>query len=508
MTAAYSHIPSVEAQLALVIYNTLTRKKEPFAPREPGRVRMYVCGPTVYGYIHVGNARLEVSFDAIRRYLEYAGYDVEMVRNITDVEDKIIAAANEQGVSAEEIARRYTQAYFEDMAALGVRHADHEPRATEYIDAMTRLVSILIERGFAYSVDGDVYYQVRKFADYGKLSGRDLDELEAGARVEVDERKRDPLDFALWKAAKPGEPSWDSPWGRGRPGWHIECSAMSTSLLGDELDIHGGGADLIFPHHENEIAQSQAATGHAPFVRCWMHVGWLTVEHKKMSKSLGNFSTVREVLAHYSPQVLRFLFLSTHYRQQLEFTDGALEQARSALARLEIGREHLERMIARAQGGEEGEDPLLAIEQAADTARSEFAQAMDDDFNTPRALAALFGLVHEAHRLADERFAPTLAQRSSFEKGRSALVELAGVLGLTLVAVVVVRPNVLGLTAQAAAPAVVVVDAAAVEELINQRRQARAAGNYELADSIRKQLGELGIALEDRPDGTTWRRMT
>jgi cysteinyl-tRNA synthetase len=477
--------------LALVIYNTLTKRKEEFTPREPGRVRMYVCGPTVYGYIHVGNARMEVSFDAIRRYLEYAGYRVEMVRNITDVEDKIINAANEAGVSADEIARRYTEAYFEDMQALGVRHADHEPRATEYIQHMIRLVSTLIERGFAYQVDGDVYYEVRRFAGYGRLSGRELDELMSGARVEVDERKRDPLDFALWKTAKPGEPSWDSPWGSGRPGWHIECSAMSTTLLGDELDIHGGGADLIFPHHENEIAQSEAATSHAPFVRYWMHVGWLTVERKKMSKSLGNFSTVREVLAHFPPQPLRFLFLSTHYRQQLEFTDTALGQARSALERLAIGRQHLERMIARAETGEPGDGPLEELDEATETARRSFVEAMNDDFNTPRALAALFDLVAEAHRLADERFAPARSQRASFQNALAALRELAAILGLTLDTDRGPGEDLVGKL---------------IQVLVNVRQQARASGQYGIADTVRAQLGELGVTLEDRPDGTTWRR--
>ena len=478
--------------MALVIYNTLTKRKEEFTPREPGRVRMYVCGPTVYGYIHVGNARMEVSFDTIRRFLEYAGYRVEMVRNITDVEDKIINAANEAGVSADEIARRYTEAYFEDMQALGVRHADHEPRATEYIPQMIRLVSTLVERGFAYQVDGDVYYEVRKFGDYGKLSSRNLDELMSGARVEVDERKRDPLDFALWKAAKPGEPSWESPWGAGRPGWHIECSAMSTTLLGDELDIHGGGADLIFPHHENEIAQSEAATGHSPFVRYWMHVGWLTVERRKMSKSLGNFSTVREVLAHFPPQALRVLFLSTHYRQQLEFTDTAMAQARSALERLEIGRQHLERMGARAQTGEAGDGSLDELDEATDTARQSFVEAMNDDFNMPRALAALFDLVAEAHRLADERFAPTRSQRASFHNALATLHELCGILGLTLEADRGPGEDLVGKL---------------IQVLMNVRQQARESGRYDIADTVRSRLAELGIALEDRPDGTTWRKI-
>jgi cysteinyl-tRNA synthetase len=477
--------------LALIIYNTLTKRKEEFAPREAGRVRMYVCGPTVYGYIHVGNARMAIAFDAVRRYLEYVGYRVDLVSNITDVEDKIIKAANEEGVSAEEIARRYTQAYFEDMQALGVRRPDHEPRATEYIEQMIRLVSTLIERGFAYQVDGDVYYEVRKFDDYGKLSGRNLDELMAGARVEVDERKRDPLDFALWKAAKPDEPSWPSPWGAGRPGWHIECSAMSTALLGEQVDIHGGGADLIFPHHENEIAQSEAATGTSPFVRYWMHVGWLTVERQKMSKSLGNFSTVREVLAHYPPQVLRFLFLSTHYRQPLEFTDTAMDQARSALERLEIGRQHLERMAARAETGEPGDAPLAALDEAAEAAHRSFVDAMNDDFNMPRALAALFDLVAEGHRLADERFEPTRSQGPSFENAASTLKELAGVLGLTL------EPQPAGVEDLVAR---------LTQLLVNLRQQARADGDYALADSIRAQLAELGIILEDRPGGTTWRR--
>lgn len=476
--------------MPLTVYNTLTKRKEEFIPREPGRIRMYVCGPTVYGYIHVGNARTFVTFGVIRNYLDYAGYRVDMVSNITDVEDKIIAAANEEGAPAEDIARRYTQAYFEDLAALGVRRADHEPRATEYVPQMIALITTLIERGYAYPVDGDVYYEVRKFADYGKLSGRNLDELMAGARVEVDERKRDPLDFALWKAAKPGEPWWDSPWGKGRPGWHIECSAMSTTILGPELDIHGGAEDLIFPHHENEVAQSEAATGHSPFVRYWMHSGYLTIERRKMSKSLGNFFTVREVLAHYPAQVLRFLFLSTHYRQQLEFTDGALDQARAALERLVIGGTHLERMIARAESGAGGDGPLQALEDAATAARQAFAEAMDDDFNTPRALAALFDLVAEAHRLADARFAPTRSQGTSFATALATLQELAAVLGLTL------EPETRAddLTAKL------------VEILIGARQAARAARQYDIADSIRSQLAEVGIVLEDRPDGTTWRR--
>jgi cysteinyl-tRNA synthetase len=299
------------------------------------------------------------------------------------------------------------------------------------------------------------------------------------------------MDFLLWKPSKPGEPSWDSPWGAGRPGWHIECSAMSMALLGEELDIHGGGADLIFPHHENEIAQSEAATGHAPFVRYWMHVGWLTVERRKMSKSLGNFSTVREVLLHYPPQVLRFLFVSTHYRQQLEFSDQALDQARSALERLEIGREHLQRMVARTDSGEQGDGPLQELDDAADAARHAFVEAMNDDFNTPRATAALFDLVAEAHRLADERFVPTRSQRPSFGNTLATLNQLAGILGLTL------ERGPAG-TEDLASKLTGI--------LINIRQRARTAGDYALADSIRAQLAALGIALEDRPDGTTWRR--
>jgi len=476
--------------LPLTVHNTLAKRKQELVSREPGRIRMYVCGPTVYGYIHVGNARTFVTFGVIRDYLEYAGYRVDMVSNITDVDDKIIAAANQEGATAEDIARRYAQAYFEDLAALGVRRADHEPRATEYIPQMIALITTLLERGYAYQVDGDVYYEVRKFADYGKLSGRNLDELMAGARVEVDERKRDPLDFALWKAAKPGEPWWDSPWGKGRPGWHIECSAMSTALLGAELDIHGGGGELTFPHHENEVAQSEAATGHSPFVRYWLHSGHLTVERRKMSKSLGNFFTVREVLAHYPAQVLRFLFLSTHYRQQLEFSDGVLDQARSALDRLLIGHEHIERMIGRAESGAAGDGPLQPLEAAAAAARQAFTEAMDDDFNTPRALAALFDLVAEAHRLADERFAPTRSQGASFANALATLKELAGVLGLTL------------------EPEARADDLAAklVQILIDARQAAREARQYGIADAIRSRLAAIGIVLEDRPDATTWRR--
>jgi cysteinyl-tRNA synthetase len=472
------------------IHNTLTRQKEEFIPIEPGKVRMYVCGPTPYNVIHIGNARTFLIFDVIRRYLEFAGYQVRMVQNITDVDDKVINAANEAGEDWRALSRKFTDAYLKDMAALGIRPPDIAPRATEYIDAMIEIIGRLVEKGYAYTANGSVYFEVRRWPEYGKLSGRNLDDLLAGARVEVEEGLRDPLDFALWKAAKPGEPSWNSPWGPGRPGWHIECSAMSMRLLDGQLDLHGGGTDLIFPHHENEIAQSEAATGKQPFVRIWLHAGRLTVNKEKMSKSLGNFETVQDVLSHYRPQVVRLLFLSTHYRSELDFADAAMEQAKAGLERLEVALSQWDRLLAMPDA--DGDEALAGLDDQAAATEQAFREAMDDDFNTARALAAMFDLVSEANRLTgDSGFQPTPAAKESLRRARETLLRLTGVLGLEL------GPQQLG---DELSPRL-------IEVLIAVRRMARERKQYEIADAVRDRLREIGIALEDRPDGTGWRRL-
>src|SRR5690606_32038337 len=365
-----------------VIYNTLTRRKEELRPLQPGKLRMYVCGITVYDFCHIGHARMLLVFDMVARYLRATGWDLTYVRNITDIDDKIIKRANDNGESTEALSARFMKAMHEDLAALGAIAPDHEPRATQYIAVIISMIEKLVANGYAYPAgNGDVYFDVSEFAAYGKLSGKKLADLRAGARVEVDEAKSDPPDFALWKAAKPGEPSWDSPWGRGRPGWHIECSAMSTALLGEHFDIHGGGMDLVFPHHENEIAQSCGAT-HQPFVNLWMHNGFVNVDDEKMSKSLGNFFTIRDVLKHYQPEVVRYFIMSSHYRSPLNYSDGQLDAARSALERLYLTLR----------------DVPPANQAVEHEAVARFHAAMQDDFNTPEAFAALFDLAREANR--------------------------------------------------------------------------------------------------------------
>ncbi len=458
----------------LKIHNDLTRRKEPFEPLEPGKVRMYVCGMTVYDLCHLGHARVMVVFDVVYRYLKALGLEVTYVRNITDIDDKIIARANERGEPFHELTERYIRAMREDAAALGVLPPDLEPRATEHLPEIIAMIERLLERGHAYRAEnGDVYYDVRSFPEYGKLSGKSIDDLEAGARVEPGEGKRDPLDFALWKAAKPGEPAWDSPWGPGRPGWHIECSAMSTSALGDTFDIHGGGADLTFPHHENEIAQSEGATGH-PFVRYWMHNGFVRINDEKMSKSLGNFFTVREILERYQPEEVRYFILTSHYRSPLNYDDEHLDNARAALTRL----------YTALRGLPEAEPA------GAEAFEARFHAAMQDDFNTPEALAVLFELVREINRLRadDEAAAAGLG---------AALRRMGGILGLLQQAPEdYLRAGVAdsGLSD------------AEIEALIARRAEAKAARDWAEADRIRDRLHEAGIVLEDGPEGTTWRR--
>ena len=454
----------------LSLYNSLTRQKDVFRPLVPGEVRMYVCGMTVYDFCHVGHARVMVVFDMVTRWLRNSGMKVTYVRNITDIDDKIIKRATENGESIGELTGRFIAAMNEDADALGVIRPDHEPKATEYVAQMLDMIRTLETRGLAYAAaNGDVYYRVRGFAGYGKLSGKDPDDLRAGERVQVGEAKEDPLDFVLWKAAKPGEPSWSSPWGPGRPGWHIECSAMAGSLLGRQFDIHGGGQDLQFPHHENEIAQSEGAH-QCTFANYWMHNGFVRVDDEKMSKSLGNFFTVREVLAKYAPEVVRFFILRAHYRSPLNYSDAHLDDARRALDSLYITLRDV--------------PPAAVSIDWAEPRAARFAAAMNDDFNTPEALAVLFELSTEVNR------------------GKSAQVSgllhaLGGVLGL--------------LQADAAAylrgPAAVGgLEDAEIDALIAERRAARAAKDFARSDAIRDQLTAAGITLEDTPQGTLWRR--
>ncbi len=453
----------------LHIFNTLTRSKEAFVPLVPGRVRMYVCGMTVYDLCHLGHARVFVVFDMVVRWLRASGYDVEYVRNITDIDDKIIKRAAENGETPTALTGRFIAEMHADERALGVLPPDHEPRATQYVAQMLAMIGQLEKGGLAYPApNGDVYYGVRGFPGYGRLSGKSLDELRAGERVEVDPNKRDPMDFVLWKAAKPGEPAWDSPWGPGRPGWHIECSAMSGELLGPHFDIHGGGQDLQFPHHENEIAQSEGAHG-CTFVNVWMHNGFVRVDNEKMSKSLGNFFTIREVLGQYDAEVVRFFILRAHYRSPLNYSDAHLDDARGALSRLYT-----------ALKSAPAETP--AVDWTAPAA-ARFKAAMDDDFNTPEALAVLFELAGEANR-GDAAAAAQLRA-------------LGGLLGLLQ------RPAADFLQGGAAAGGL---DEAAIESLIAARLAARQARNFAESDRIRDALKAAGVVLEDGPGGTTWRR--
>lgn len=458
----------------LQIYNTLTRQKETFQPIEPGKVRMYVCGMTVYDYCHLGHARVLVVFDVVYRYLKALGYEVTYVRNITDIDDKIIRRAAENGEPFPELTERFIRAMHEDSETLGILPPDDEPRATGHMDQILAMIQTLIEKELAYVAEnGDVYFSVSRFPGYGKLSGKDPQDLRSGARVEIDEAKRDPLDFALWKSAKPGEPSWDSPWGAGRPGWHIECSAMSTCALGNHFDIHGGGADLQFPHHENEIAQSEGATGET-FVNVWMHNGFVRVNEEKMSKSLGNFFTVREILQRYRPEEIRYFILASQYRSPLNYDDEHLQNARSALTRFYTALRGL--TMVEPGGGE--------------AFRERFNAAMDDDLNTPEALAVLFDLVREINRVRPDD--PDRAAALGAE-----LRHLGDVLGILQGdAEDYLRGD---------APTDGLADAE-IDALIGQRIAARADKNWAEADRVRAVLTEAGILLEDSPQGTTWRR--
>jgi len=459
----------------LEIYNSLTSKKEPFTPIEPGKVRMYVCGMTVYDYCHLGHARMMMVFDIVARYLRYRGYDLTYIRNITDIDDKIIARANESGEAFSELTERFITAMHEDVAALGILPPDQEPCATAHINEIKKMISRLIENGYAYQADnGDVYYDISKFEHYGALSGKHIEDLRAGERVEVGEAKDDPLDFALWKAAKPDEPSWESPWGNGRPGWHIECSAMATHCLGDHFDIHGGGQDLQFPHHENEIAQSEAATGKT-FVNLWMHNGFVRINEEKMSKSLGNFFTIREILENYAPEVVRYFIVTSHYRSPLNYSDESLENAKAGLTRFYTALRGL---------------PVMGVnESTLAPYRERFQQAMDDDFNTPEAFAVLFELARDINRAREDE--PELAAALA-----AVLRELGGVLG-----VVQQDPEVYLRAGSEAG-----LSDAEIEELIARRNQARVDKDWAEADRVRDILQQQNVVLEDSAGSTTWRR--
>ena len=467
--------------MTLRVYNTMTRKKEPFETLEPGVVKMYVCGPTVYDKAHVGHAMSVLVFDMVRRYLEYRGYEVRHVMNYTDVDDKIIRRANENGEDPIALAERYIREFDQHLADLGVLQPKVKPRVTQEIDWIIKMVKGLEEKGYAYAVDGDVYFRVTKDDDYGKLSGRKLEEMMAGARIEVDERKEHPMDFALWKAAKPGEPSWDSPWGKGRPGWHIECSAMNLHHLGEQLDIHGGGADLIFPHHENEIAQSESYTG-KPYVRYWMHNGMLQMGGEKMSKSLGNLVTIEDFLAEHEADVLRMMVLSSHYRSPLKFTAETIAQAEKALERLRGGMRP-----AHANAAGAPDEVVAALNGQAAAAKEGFIAAMDDDFNAAAALGRLFDLVRAINQARDGG-----ATAAQLQPAQEALRELAGVLGLDLTK----QPPQKQGNAEAAP---------FIDLLIEIRTDLRAAKQWALADKIRDRLTEMGVLLEDTPGGTLWR---
>lgn len=476
--------------MTLKVYNTMTRKKVEFVPRDQGKVTIYACGPTTYNYFHLGNARMLVVFDTIRRYLEYTGYKVTYIQNFTDIDDKIINRAKEENMDALALGQKYIDEYFKDADLLNVKRADIHPKATEHIPEMITMIARLIEKGLAYEVDGDVYFEVHKFPGYGKLSGRDLDDLQAGARVDIDERKKNPLDFALWKAAKLGEPYWTSPWGKGRPGWHIECSAMALKYLGAGFDIHGGGGDLVFPHHENEIAQAEGYLDSGIFARYWLHNGFITVNQEKMSKSLGNFFTVRDISAKYSGQVIRFYLVGTHYRSPLDFDDKKLEMSRKGLERLTATCTRLKEAIAleNVDGTVVGNtDKLTAV---VNNTYQNFKNAMEDDFNTALAAATLFELSKEANIYLTD-YIPSAAGRDALQQVLAAFEKLGNVLGLDLLAAEKVDDSLVdGL----------------MQLIIDVRLRARQAKDWATADKIRDGLKELNVILEDTPQGVRWKR--
>jgi len=486
------------------LYNTLTGKKEEFVPIVPGKMTMYACGVTVYDFSHLGHARGAVAFDLIQRYFRRKGYEVKYVRNFTDVDDKIINRAREEGITASEVAHKYIDAYQEDMKRLGVGRADVEPKATEHISEMIDVIKGLADKGHAYVVDGDVYFRVASFKEYGKLSKRNLEDLKAGARVEVDERKADPLDFALWKASKPGEPAWDSPWGPGRPGWHIECSAMGFKHLGETFDIHAGGKDLIFPHHENEVAQSEAFSG-KPFVHYWLHNGFVNINSEKMSKSLGNFFTIRDILNQYDAEVVRLFLLSTHYRSPIDFSDMNLKDARAGLDRFYTMKEGILKFLAGKKPPlvrptdiiEAGDRPLydkiLNVPKA-------FEEAMDDDFNTAFAIGLIYDLVRDVNKyLAEVDKKNEDAAYCVLSSAASAFEDVSKTLGIFL------RSPEEWFSEGRTADSKVTLSLERIEELIHLRNEARARKDWTEADRTRKILEDGGVELFDRADGTVWK---
>lgn len=466
--------------MTIKVYNTLSRQKEIFKPIEDGKVKMYVCGPTVYNYIHIGNARPAIIFDMVRRYFQFRGYDVTYVSNFTDVDDKLIKAAKELGEDVPTIAERFIRAYFEDVGALGVKCADVHPRVTETMTEIIDFIQGLITKGFAYEINGDVYFSTRKFKEYGRLSQQSIDDLQSGARIEVEQQKQDPLDFALWKKAKLGEISWNSPWGEGRPGWHIECSAMVKKYLGETIDIHAGGQDLSFPHHENEIAQSEAMTG-KKMANYWLHNGYINIDNEKMSKSLGNFILVHDIIKKYDPEIIRFFMLMAHYRSPINFSDELLNSAKNGLDRLKTAVQNIEyRLEETANLGSNEVEWLEKI----DTEKAKFIREMDDDFNTANAIATLFDLA----KLANVYLREGHTSKAVLESFLAIFNELADVLGLNLTS-----PKEL-------------LDED-IDKLIEERNEARKNKDFALADEIRDRLKEMNIVLEDTPQGVRWKRV-
>lgn len=480
------------------IYNTLSRKKEEFIPLHGNKVGMYACGVTVYDLCHMGHARSLIVFDVIYRYLGYKGYDVTYVRNFTDVDDKIIKRAQERQISWKELADTFIQEFYVDMDRLQLKRPDVEPRATDYIDQIIALVKRLEDNGLAYAVDGDVFYRVKKFSSYGKLSGKRIDDLLSGARIDIDDRKESPLDFALWKKSKPGEPSWNSPWGPGRPGWHIECSAMSQDILGETFDIHGGGKDLVFPHHENEIAQSEGATG-KPFVHYWMHNGFVNINKEKMSKSLGNFFTIRDILQKYHPETLRIFILSSHYRSPIDFSWENMEAAGTGLTRLYQAAERLQLAIkTAAESTLSPEEVIPPLTHELETVKAAFIKAMDDDFNTAQAVGQLFEAVKYINRYLDNH-PPASWGHDDLESSFQLFKELADILGI-------VESEPTEFLKNQGNDDELSITEEDIQTLIARRNQARMEKQWAIADEIRNQLAESGIILKDSPDGTQWQR--
>lgn len=462
------------------IYNTMTRKKEEFVPIVPGEVKMYSCGPTVYDFFHIGNARPFIVFDCLRRYFEYSGYQVKFVQNFTDVDDKMINRANKEGITVKELGEKFIDEYFKDAQALGIKKATVHPKATENIDAIIDIIEKLIDKGYAYEVNGNVYFSTKKYNEYGKLSGQPMDELEAGARIDVNDEKHDAMDFALWKSCKPDEPFWESPWGEGRPGWHIECSAMVNKYLGETIDIHSGGQDLVFPHHENEIAQSECANG-KPFAHYWMHNGYINIDNKKMSKSLGNFFTVRDISQKYDYEVIRYFMLSAHYRNPINFSDALMEQAKSAVGRVYTCIDNLEFLIDNSEGR-----PLNSDEEAysarLDALKQKFIDAMEDDFNTADAISVIFDITYAANTsLSTEK----KNARAIVEKTLNLIRELGNVLGIFT------REKEKSVDSE-------------IEALIAKREEARKVKDFKTADEIRDRLKAMNIELKDTPMGVKW----